>query len=501
MKKYCKKIWSVLILVFLICSCKTEEEPADSSQSEILAFLMQKLEFYDSKIINAIKENEASEEKVISVPPAKVTEITAQNLDSCVALTWKDPPDSNLFGIEISVSNNEEQNLESRFLQSVSSSCVIFPPGIQFAQFSNLHNDIQYTFTFTAINSNGERSAAVTKRITPKLIAKSPLVIKVFKSTEEITNSPVEIKIEVDSQSPVKTIKYETGERKADYFSNKGTNITESKSFIVQENGIFTVFAQDYDGRREVSEINISNISQLSDINENTQEITNSITESEETNDVFEDIHTGDVFENIHTGDVFENIHTGDLIFSDGLVEGIVFGKNEEGIPLYVSIDNVQNLQWAVENSVGAVTKINAIAAKIANSTDFANIEFTGDTNGSDNFDEIIALSINDNSFSIENYPIFAFASNTGDNWYIPTAKEIYDLYSEKDLINQKLAELQKDPLFEDGHWWTSSQGAKKDTAFYLNLDSNRFSDGKKTISRKCCLIKKLKADYNSTQP
>lgn len=483
MKKYCKKIWSVLILVFLICSCKTEEEPADSSQSEILAFLMQKLEFYDSKIINAIKENEASEEKVISVPPAKVTEITAQNLDSCVALTWKDPPDSNLFGIEISVSNNEEQNLESRFLQSVSSSCVIFPPGIQFAQFSNLHNDIQYTFTFTAINTNGERSAAVTKRITPKLIAKSPLVIKVFKSTEEITNSPVEIKIEVDSQSPVKTIKYETGERKADYFSNKGTNITESKSFIVQENGIFTVFAQDYDGRREVSEINISNISQLSDKNENTQEITNSITESEETNDVF------------------ENIHTGDLIFSDGLVEGIVFGKNEEGIPLYVSIDNVQNLQWAVENSVGAVTKINAIAAKIANSTDFANIEFTGDTNGSDNFDEIIALSINDNSFSIENYPIFAFASNTGDNWYIPTAKEIYDLYSEKDLINQKLAELQKDPLFEDGHWWTSSQGAKKDTAFYLNLDSNRFSDGKKTISRKCCLIKKLKADYNSTQP
>lgn len=295
MKKYCKKIWSVLILVFLICSCKTEEEPADSSQSEILAFLMQKLEFYDSKIINAIKENEASEEKVISVPPAKVTEITAQNLDS--------------------------------------------------------------------------------------------------------------------------------------------------------------------------------------------KEITNSITESEETNDVF------------------ENIHTGDLIFSDGLVEGIVFGKNEEGIPLYVSIDNVQNLQWAVENSVGAVTKINAIAAKIANSTDFANIEFTGDTNGSDNFNEIIALSINDNSFSIENYPIFAFASNTGDNWYIPTAKEIFDLYSEKDLINKKLAELQKDPLFEDGHWWTSSQGAKKDTAFYLNLDTNRFSDGKKTISRKCCLIKKLKADYNSTQP
>ena len=295
MKKYCKKIWSVLILVFLICSCKTEEEPADSSQSEILAFLMQKLEFYDSKIINAIKENEASEEKVISVPPAKVTEITAQNLDS--------------------------------------------------------------------------------------------------------------------------------------------------------------------------------------------KEITNSITESEKTNDVF------------------ENIHTGDLIFSDGLVEGIVFGKNEEGIPLYVSIDKVQNLQWAVENSVGAVTKINAIAAKIANSTDFANIEFTGDTNGSDNFDEIIALSINDNSFSIENYPIFAFASNTGDNWYIPTAKEIYDLYSEKDLINKKLAELQKDPLFEDGHWWTSSQGAKKDTAFYLNLDTNRFSDGKKTISRKCCLIKKLKADYNSTQP
>lgn len=295
MKKYYKKIWSVLILVFLICSCKTEEEPADSSQSEILASLMQKLEFYDSKKINAIKENEASEEKVISVPPAKVTEITAQDLDS--------------------------------------------------------------------------------------------------------------------------------------------------------------------------------------------KEITNSITESEETNDVF------------------ENIHTGDLIFSDGLVEGIVFGKNEEGIPLYVSIDNVQNLQWAVENSVGAVTKINAIAAKIANSTDFANIEFTGDTNGSDNFDEIIALSINDNSFSIENYPIFAFASNTGDNWYIPTAKEIYDLYSEKDLINKKLAELQKDPLFEDGHWWTSSQGAKKDTAFYLNLDSNRFSDGKKTISRKCCLIKKLKADYNSTQP
>ena len=117
-----------------------------------------------------------------------------------------------------------------------------------------------------------------------------------------------------------------------------------------------------------------------------------------------------------------------------------------------------------------------------------------------------VAVEQTNEMLNIENNNEYRPGSNAGismnyEDISNPTAKEIFDLYSEKDLINKKLAELQKDPLFEDGHWWTSSQGAKKDTAFYLNLDTNRFSDGKKTISRKCCLIKKLKADYNSTQP
>lgn len=483
MKKYCKKICVVLILLVSICSCKTEDELAEFNQSEFLTSLLQKLEFANSKQKNVIKENEPFEEKITTVPPGKVTEITANNLDGAVALAWKDPLDSDLFGIEISVSNNEEQKGESRSILPVAQNCIIFPPGTQYAEFSNLINDVQYTFAFTSINTNGERSASATKRITPKLIAKSPLVIKVFKSTEEITNSPIDVKIEVESLSPVKTIKYGTGERKADYFTYGGTKIIDSKSFTVMENGTFTIFAQDYDGRREVIEVTINNISQSEEKSENDQESTDIIQETEE------------------IPEEFKSIQTGDLIYCDGNVEGIVFGKTENGIPLCVSVHEVQNLQWAVENSFGALTKINAIMTKITNPNDFANIEFTGDTDGTDNFNEITALSINDELFSVEDYPIFAFAENFEDSWYVPTAKELFELYSEREIVNAALKELNKEPLLENGHWWTSSQGANKDTAFYLNLDSNRFSDGKKTIPRKCCLIKKLKANYNSTQP
>lgn len=543
MKKYFAKFCTLVLVTFVLCCCTSENEELENSTT---VPLLQKLNYQKSNVSDSQIKNESpilseeqkpavvleskdslsdsqKDEEIDNIEPGKITEITAQNLDSAVALTWKDPEDDDLFGIEIEVSSKSVES-ESRNLTPLSKNSVVYAAGTQYAVFTNLTNDIQYTFTLTAIDTSGNRGISTNKRITPKIIAGHPLKINCSKSTEEITEAPVEIRVDVESENLIKSIKYGIGERRIEYFGNSGTKITDTKTFSVSENGLYTVFAQDYAGRREIVLIEVKNIkntvSEQSPLTDNQaqqvqqiqqdQQVQQELSASDE-NQESDNIQPPENDDNIappvypeETEEINDNIpnyNTGDLVLSEGKLEGIVFHVAENGIPLCVNVTYFENLQWAANGTVCSTAKIQEITTKITNPGNFNEICFSGDSDGSDNFSALETTDAEGCRNPEMNYPIFGAALNSGDGWYVPSAEEIFILYCEKDRINAILEEHNEMLLFENGHWWTSSQGANKDTAFYLNLDSNRFSDGKKTIPRKCCLIKKLKANYNSTQP
>lgn len=127
---------------------------------------------------------------------------------------------------------------------------------------SNLTNGTEYAFTVKSVDTSGNKSAGVTKTITPSIIEKSPLQIALEPNTTERTNQNVVITVNAttDSASEIKKITYIEGtESKIDTVL-AGTNITETKEITATENTIFTVTVTDTAGRRELAFVTVNNI-------------------------------------------------------------------------------------------------------------------------------------------------------------------------------------------------------------------------------------------------
>ena len=204
-------------------------------------------------------------EKVVTVSdtadytaPAEVTSLKAVNTDASVLLTWKDPADGDLFGIEITYT----AGTSSRTVSSMEEKSVFIAPKTQCAQITGLTNGTEYTFTVKAMDLSGNKSAGVTKTLTPSIIEKSPLEVTLTPDITEKTNSDVTVSVSAvtDSASAVKKIAYKTGTVADVADVLNGTDITESKTFTVTQNASFTVAAQDTAGRRELTWITVSNI-------------------------------------------------------------------------------------------------------------------------------------------------------------------------------------------------------------------------------------------------
>ena len=198
-----------------------------------------------------------------TIPPGKITDIKAENLDSAVSLTWKDPADPDLFGIEITVSAANVSAEESRTLEPLKTKTIIIAPETQYAFFNNLQNDSQYTFLFTALDTSGNRSPSVQKKITPKIIALAPMTIKLSSSTSEAEAGSVKIEAVITTVSPLYKVKFAQESRASTYFKSRGEEIKPFEGryfFYIKETGTYTVYARDLAGRQETAEITIKKI-------------------------------------------------------------------------------------------------------------------------------------------------------------------------------------------------------------------------------------------------
>ena len=202
--------------------------------------------------------------------PADVTDLTATNKGASVLLTWTDATDEDIYGYEVTWNNNAPINRSA----AMESNSMMVAPGAKGCYISNLTNGTEYAFTVKSVDTSGNKSAGVTKTITktntPTIIVDAKKGIFLVPSTTEKTNQDVTVKVEINSEiaESVEKILYYN----SIFVHLSGTDITESKEFVVPENMSYSVVIKYTDGTVEFFFIDINNIDKtapkpVSDVN------------------------------------------------------------------------------------------------------------------------------------------------------------------------------------------------------------------------------------------
>ena len=137
---------------------------------------------------------------------------------------------------------------------------------------------------------------------------------------------------------------------------------------------------------------------------------------------------------------------------------------------------------WAPDGKKGYDTNFTEIQAAYTGSSS-SGYTFTGDLDGSDNWEEICKVDLDGTQDVATNYPAFNFALNYGETagltgtkyetgWYIPSVAELYDVYTNKDVVQASLSAV-SDFTIGTSYYWSSSQDASKYNYAYIVNFSN----------------------------
>jgi len=198
----------------------------------------------------------------------------------------------------------------------------------------------------------------------------------------------------------------------------------------------------------------------------------------------------------------------GDIILTDGtkvsVAEVSTYTIDESNKPIGVIVStsygggtgkaiglqkSASELMWAPSGTTGYNTKFTNIVCKPSEFASGAALTatFTGDTEGSDNWEEICAVDPTATENAEINYPAFNFANTYGTTagltgtdyetgWYVPSIAELCEVYKNKDVIQTSLT---KASGFEFGTSWyrSSSQSASYDDyAYHVNFNLGNVS-------------------------
>ena len=205
--------------------------------------------------VKATPESTGGGSTIDTTAPAEVTNLQAEALAGAIRLTWSDPTDADLWGIEIT----SQQKIVTRSIAPIPENAILVAKGEQSRKISNLTVGQSYTFTVKTIDNSGNKSAGTsTTTVTPK--AGEPMTLTPEQNPAKETWTKDSVTITVKSNTSIKKAKWKkgSGHSAKDVLEN-GNSIT-GNSFTVSENGIYSVAVQDNDGRREVETIEIKNI-------------------------------------------------------------------------------------------------------------------------------------------------------------------------------------------------------------------------------------------------
>ena len=191
---------------------------------------------------------------------------------------------------------------------------------------------------------------------------------------------------------------------------------------------------------------------------------------------------------------------------------GIICGSNSYGVPQMIALHTSgSRLEWAKNGSTGYNTKFEGIICTPSQKGSGAaqTATFTGDSDGSDNWEYIKAVDPAGSADAATNYPAFNWVNQYNTqyvaqlnhktfNWYMPSLAELCEVYKNKDKINASLKTIHDasggsayaDESLGTNFYWSSSQDSLYNNfAWYVY-----FSDGgvhnfyKVDDSRVCCL-------------
>lgn len=203
-------------------------------------------------------------------PPAEVTGLKSVATAGRIGLSWNDPKDEDLFGIEITY---KESSAMTRSLVKMEEKSVFAAPGLQYIEVPNLANGTEYTFTVKTMDTSGNKSAGVTVKATPVAVdSKEPLKIDLSVPPEK-SNKAITITANITTAAQIvdKVVYKKDGSEVASKLladssaipaKKGGTDRTWTFEITATDetaNGTYTVAAIDSDGREETAQIPISN--------------------------------------------------------------------------------------------------------------------------------------------------------------------------------------------------------------------------------------------------
>ena len=187
----------------------------------------------------------------------------------------------------------------------------------------------------------------------------------------------------------------------------------------------------------------------------------------------------------------------------------VVYGTNVYGAAIGVALHTGTSLRWAKENTTGYNTEFEEIVCtpSVDGFGAVASATFTGDTDGSDNWDYICSVDPVGAANADVNYPAFdwvntynkTYVSKLGSArpaWYMPSIAELCEVYKNKEVINASLLKINglnsayADSNLGTDSFWSSSQYAGINFAWFVEFDStHRLYYGYKLYRVNVCCI------------
>lgn len=187
----------------------------------------------------------------------------------------------------------------------------------------------------------------------------------------------------------------------------------------------------------------------------------------------------------------------GDIILADGsavkaadmtaldagnIPVAVIAGFEEDGTAFGVGVQRSRTpLQWAADDSAGYATAFtDTVCMQESDRT------FSGDEDGSNNWEAICARDTNAAAGAAENYPAFHFVNTyaeacglTGDHasgWYMPSIAELCEIYQNQDTVDASLQKIygldnsaSMDGLGINWYWSSSQAGSEDDYAWFVH--------------------------------
>ena len=189
---------------------------------------------------------------------------------------------------------------------------------------------------------------------------------------------------------------------------------------------------------------------------------------------------------------------------------GIICAINGYGVPRMIALHiSGSDPMWAKSRSAGYTTKFEGIICtpSTAGSGAAQMATFTGDTDGSDNWEYIKSIDPAGAADAATNYPAFNWVNTYNETyktklnnktfaWYMPSLAELCEVYKNKAAINASLARISDinssyaDASLGTSRYWSSSQcSGYNDLALLVYFsDGYVVGNSKYGNSRVCCL-------------